>query len=162
MNQDFDVEIMNRALILAENAAAIGEVPVGAIVTCDDRVISEAFNLKESTQNPIGHAEVLAIQAAAKAKNNWRLSDCTLYVTLEPCILCVGAITQSRIGRVVYGTPDPKAGAIESVYQIFQDRKLNHFPVVSAGVLQNESSLVLKKFFRKLRLDRLSEVHLNS
>lgn len=142
---------MARALELAALAYEKNEIPVGALIVCDGNVVAEAFNLKETTNNPLGHAETLAIQKASESKNSWRLADCTLYVTLEPCLMCVGAITHSRIKRIVYGASDPKAGAIESVYQIFDDKKLNHRPEVSAGILNNQCSEILTNFFKKLR-----------
>lgn len=157
MTNELDSIFMRQALALARKAAKLNEVPIGAVITCNNVVVAEAFNLKESTQNPIGHAEILAIQEASLLKSNWRLSDCTLYVTLEPCILCVGAIIQARVSRVVYGAKDPKAGAIESVYQIFEDKKLNHTPTIESGVLENESAVLLKSFFKALRETHLSQ-----
>ncbi len=148
---------MQKALKMAELAETLDEVPVGALLVCDNEIIAETHNLKESNQDPLGHAELLAIKSASAVKNTWRLSDCTLYVTLEPCLMCVGAIAHARIGRLVYGARDPKAGAIESVYKIFEEKKLNHTPQeIIGGVLEQECSLLLKNFFKKLRFSPLS------
>ncbi|MFK8137865.1 MAG: tRNA adenosine(34) deaminase TadA [Bdellovibrionales bacterium] len=142
---------MNHCLDLAKEAKGMGEVPVGAIIVHKDRIVGQAFNRKEIDQNPIAHAELLAIQEASRNLGRWRLSNCTLYVTLEPCIMCTGAIIQSRVERVVYGTPDAKAGAIESVYKVFEDNKLNHKAEVVSGVSKEPSSKILKEFFSELR-----------
>ncbi len=142
---------MEKALDLAEIAANQGEVPVGAIIVKDGQVISQAHNTRESSQNPLEHAEITAIQGASKKLKSWRLINCTLYVTLEPCCMCAGAIVNSRIERVVYAVKDPKAGAIGSVYEICLDGKLNHSPEVISGVLASESSRLLRSFFANLR-----------
>ncbi len=146
-----DIGFMKRALDLATQAALEGEVPVAALIVCDRQLVAEVANLKESGFDPLGHAEIRAIQLAAKALGRWRLSGCTLYVTLEPCTMCAGAIVHSRVDRVVYGAKDPKAGAVESLYQILSDPRLNHAPEVVAGVLADESSALLKSFFRARR-----------
>lgn len=146
-----DEHWMRRALELADRAAAQGEIPVGAVIVQGDEIVAEASNLKELNQDPLGHAEIIAIQAAAKKLGRWRLSGCTLYVTLEPCTMCSGAIIHSRVDRVVYGATDPKAGAVRSLYQILTDPRLNHAPQVTAGVLESECSSQLKAFFRALR-----------
>ena len=116
--------------------------------------VAEAGNLKEACQDALGHAEVRAIQFACQTLGRWRLEDCTLYVTLEPCVMCAGAIIHARVGRVVYGTIDPKAGAVESLYQILDDSRLNHSPIVNSGVLASECSHQLRDFFRGLRQKR--------
>jgi tRNA(adenine34) deaminase len=146
-----DERWMRRALELADAASARGEIPVGAVIVCDGAIIAESGNLKEASQDPLGHAEVIAIREAARALGRWRLSGCTLYVTLEPCTMCSGAIIHARLDRVVYAATDPKAGAVSSLYQILADPRLNHAPLVEAGVLQEEASLQLKNFFRALR-----------
>lgn len=157
-----DQKWMKTALKLAEEAQALGEVPVGALVVqtkdlktgenlVEPVLISKAFNNRESAQNPVGHAELLAISEASKKLNRWRLTGCTLYVTLEPCVMCAGAIVLSRIDRVVFGAHDPKAGAIESIYKIFFDKKLNHTPKVTSGVCSEEAGALLKNFFLKKR-----------
>lgn len=142
---------MRRALELAAASARLGEIPVGAVIVQENQLIAEAGNLKESNQDPLGHAEVIAIRRAAEKLGRWRLSGCTLYVTLEPCTMCAGAIIHARLDRVVYAAIDPKAGAIESLYKILADPRLNHSPVVDAGILRDEASTQLKSFFRELR-----------
>ena len=143
-----DKEGIKLALIEAQKAFDLKEVPVGAVITKGNEVISRAFNQKESTHQPTGHAEILAIQQAAQKLSNWRLSGCTLYVSLEPCLMCGGAILQSRISRVVIGALDLKAGAVFSLYQILSDQRLNHRPEVVGHVLESECSSILKKFFQ--------------
>ena len=142
---------IRKCLRLANRAQERGEVPVGAVIVCDGKVIARGFNTRETKNNPLGHAEIEVIRKASKSLGRWRLSDCTLYVTLEPCVMCAGAIVQSRIGRVVYGAKDPKAGAVESLYCVLGDKRLNHRPVVESGVLADECKKMLKDFFLKLR-----------
>ena len=150
-NSAIDEMWMRRALSLAAQAAAIGEIPVGAVVIYQGKAIAESGNRKESTNDPLGHAETLAIREAAMRLGRWRLSGCTLYVTLEPCAMCAGAVIQARLDRVVYATPDPKAGAVRSLYNLLSDPRLNHTPQISEGILQFEAADLLKNFFRKLR-----------
>lgn len=142
---------MQRALGLARQAAQIGEVPVGALILSGTEVISEAFNLRESEARGIAHAELLAIDRACQRLGRWRLSGCTLIVTLEPCVMCAGAIVNSRLDRVVFGARDPKAGAVSSLYQILSDTRLNHRPEVIEGVLASEAGDLLSEFFRQRR-----------
>lgn len=151
-----DEKWMRRALVLADQAASLGEIPVGAVIICEGSVVAESGNLKESSGDPLGHAEVLVIREAARKLGRWRLSGCTLYVTLEPCTMCAGAIVHARLDRVVYAARDPKAGAVESLYQILADARLNHLPNVTPGVLHPEASEQLKAFFRDLRAKRSS------
>lgn len=146
-----DEKWMKIALEEASKAATLGEVPVGSLIVKGDELLGTAHNLRESQQSPIAHAEVLAIQQAASKLNSWRLLDCTLYVTLEPCTMCAGAIINARIPRLVYGTKDPKGGAVASLYQITEDSRLNHQVLVTEGVLADECAHLLKDFFRKLR-----------
>jgi tRNA(adenine34) deaminase len=146
-----DRHFMNLALDVAREAAARGEVPVGAILVENEQVIASSGNSKESEFDPLGHAEIRVIQAAAKALGRWRLTGCTLYVTLEPCTMCAGALVHARIDRVVYGATDPKAGAVESLYQILSDTRLNHRPIVSGGVLAEECGAILSDFFAARR-----------
>ena len=148
-----DERIMRRALELASAASEMGETPVGAVVvrTATGEVLSEAHNRREADNDPAGHAELLAMRAAAKAIGDWRLSDCTLYVTLEPCPMCAGLIVQARVGRVVYGATDPKAGAVDSLYRLCTDGRLNHRIEPVGGVLADESAALLKAFFKELR-----------
>ena len=142
---------MGKALILAKKAADQDEVPVGALVVLENKVVSSAFNKKEQWHTPIGHAEIIALHRAAKKLGRWRLSDATLYVTLEPCAMCAGALIQARIGRIVFATKDPKGGALGSVYEIGLDKKLNHTFTVTNGVLQEKAANLLKDFFKKKR-----------
>ncbi|MBK9040556.1 MAG: nucleoside deaminase [Bdellovibrionales bacterium] len=143
---------MRLALEMAKQGEAIGEVPVGAVIVCEGELVAKAHNLRESCLNPTYHAEVLAIQEASQKLGRWRLTGCELYVSLEPCVMCSGAIVQSRLDRVIYGARDPKAGAVESLYQILSDSRLNHRPLISGGILEEECSHILKTFFRRKRL----------
>jgi len=142
---------MQRALQLALAAAAEDEVPVGAIITCGDRIIAEAYNQREALKDPTAHAEMIAITQAAQAIGSWRLEACCLYVTLEPCPMCAGAIIQARIPTVVFGATDPKAGAAVSLYQMLQDERLNHRCEVHSGVLADPCSRILTEFFEAKR-----------
>jgi tRNA(adenine34) deaminase len=146
-----DEYFMRQALKLAEQAYANQEVPVGAVVVYEGRVIGKGYNQRQSLNDPTAHAEVLAITAAASSLGDWRLSGATLYVTLEPCIMCSGAIILSRVDRVVYGASDPKAGAVESLYKLLSDDRLNHRPQLTSGILAAECSAILTDFFRQQR-----------
>jgi len=146
-----DVRMMRRALVLARRAGRLGEVPVGAVVVHEGRVIGAGRNTREADADPLGHAELAAIRAAAARLGDWRLNDCTLYVTLEPCPMCAGAIVNARVGRLVYGAADPKMGAVHTLYQICTDRRLNHRVAVRAGLLAAESADLLRRFFRQRR-----------
>lgn len=148
---DQDQKWMKRALELAAESARQGEVPIGALVVHDGQVIAEAANLKETKHDPLGHAEILVIREAARRLGRWRLTGCSLYVTLEPCTMCAGAIIHARLDRLVYATADPKAGAVISLYRILEDSRLNHAPEVVGGVMESEASLQLKEFFKELR-----------
>jgi tRNA(adenine34) deaminase len=142
---------MEYALKLAKKAAGCGEVPVGAVVVKNNAIIGEGFNQRESKQDPLLHAELIAIGDAARHMNAWRLSDATLYVTLEPCLMCAGAIVNARIPRVVFAAMDPKAGACGSLYSVHEDTRLNHRYLVQTGLRSEESSKLLKDFFRARR-----------
>jgi tRNA(adenine34) deaminase len=142
---------MDRALGLARQAAALGEVPVGAVAVKDGQVLGEGFNRREADKDPLAHAEVLALQAAARSLGAWRLTGVTLYVTLEPCAMCAGALVQSRLTRLVFGTVDPKAGAVGSLYDLARDARHNHRVEVLSGVKSEECGALLKTFFRALR-----------
>jgi tRNA(adenine34) deaminase len=146
-------EAMRLALAEAVAAAAREEIPVGAVVL-DERgeVLSAAGNDRESTADPTGHAEILALRRAAAARGEWRLSGCTLVVTLEPCTMCAGAAVQARVDRIVYGAVDEKGGAVGSLWDVVRDRRLNHRPEVVMGVLAQECSAVLKRFFATRRI----------
>ena len=142
-----DEVFMQMALAEAEQARAEDEVPVGAIIVYQDRVIASAHNQRERLNDPTAHAEMIAITQAAEVLGSWRLLECTLFVTLEPCPMCAGAIVQARIPTVIYGTTDPKAGACHSVYQITEDERLNHRATVMGGVLKDECRVLLQEFF---------------
>ena len=142
---------MRRAIAEARKAEKIDEVPVGAVIVYQEKIIARAYNKRVSSQLTASHAEMLAIQKANKVLNSWRLDDCDLYVTLEPCPMCAGAIHQSRIGRVFYGAPDPKAGFMGSKANIFEVKGLNHYPEITGGILEEECSMLLKDFFKKIR-----------
>ncbi|MFD4141158.1 tRNA adenosine(34) deaminase TadA [Streptomyces sp. NPDC058572] len=146
---------MRLALDEAERAAQAGDVPVGAVVlAADGSVLATGHNEREATGDPTAHAEVLAIRRAAARIGEWRLTDCTLVVTLEPCTMCAGAIVQSRVARVIYGARDEKAGAAGSLWDVVRDRRLNHRPEVVLGVLEKECSAQLRSFFRDRATDR--------
>ena len=151
-----DLAMMQRALALASQAAAIGEVPVGAVVyrTATGEVLSQAHNRREIDADPSAHAEFIAMREAARVLGDWRLSGCTLVVTLEPCPMCAGMIVNARADRVVYGAADPKAGAVRTLMRVADDERLNHRAEVVAGVLDHESSAMLKGFFTALRARR--------
>ncbi|MHC4990949.1 MAG: tRNA adenosine(34) deaminase TadA [Planctomycetota bacterium] len=146
-----DLAMMRRAIQLATEAAGEGEVPVGAVVYRGETVIAEAANNREATKDPVGHAELLAMSEAGRRLEEWRLSDCSLAVTLEPCPMCAGAMVNARLGRVIYGARDPKAGACHTLYSIPTDRRLNHEVEVIGDVLADECSALLKDFFRARR-----------
>jgi len=142
---------MQLALEQAHEAAALGEVPIGAVVAAGEQVVAAAGNRRETDRDPAAHAEFLAIEAAAHALDRWRLSDCTVYVTLEPCVMCAGLMQQARIARCVYGASDPKAGALGTLYDLHADERLNHSFAVTSGVLAEESAALLTGFFRERR-----------
>ena len=146
-----DVFWMEKALELARQASEVGEVPVGAILVKDGKCIAAAHNQREQSGNPIAHAEMLAIQEASRQLGNWRLIGTVLYVTLEPCPMCAGAIVMARIPKVVYAAQDPKAGAAGTLYNIVQDPRLNHQVELISGVCAEESSALLKSYFKNLR-----------
>lgn len=148
-----DEKYMKEALRLAKKAAAMGEVPVGAVVVQDGKVIARGYNRREIDQNGLAHAELTAIQQACKKLNSWRLEGCTLYVTLEPCPMCTGAIINTRIERVVLGATDPKGGAMGGVTDLLA-HPWNHHPEVTKGVLEEECSTLLKDFFKELRAQK--------
>ena len=146
-----DMKMMARALKLGQEAGAVGEVPVGALVVLDGRIISEAYNLRETLNDPTAHAERLALTLAGRSLGRWRLDGCTLYVTLEPCAMCAGAISLSRIERIVYGASDPKAGACRSLYRLVDDPRFNHRVRQDSGVLAKDCGLLLSDFFQERR-----------
>ena len=146
-----DIQFMHMALDQAQKAAELDEVPIGAVVVRNGKVLASACNRRETDADPAGHAEFLALKQASEALGVWRLSDCTVYVTLEPCVMCAGLMHQARIGRCVFGAFDPKAGALGSLYQVNADERLNHVFEVTPGVCAEESSQLLKSFFKEKR-----------
>jgi tRNA(adenine34) deaminase len=148
---DVDETHMRRCLALAAEAQALGEVPIGCVVVHEGVVVGEGFNRREVDHDPLGHAEIRAIAQAAARLGRWRLSGCTLYVTLEPCFMCAGALVNARVDRLVYGALDPKAGAVASLGAVCSDARLNHRMQITGGVLEAECGAVLKAFFQRLR-----------
>lgn len=149
-----DEKYMQIALKEAEKAEKKGEVPIGAVIVHEDKVIATGYNHRETTQTTLSHAELIAIEKANKVLKSWRLEDCILYVTLEPCPMCAGAIVQSRIKRVVYGASDPKAGCAGTLMNLLQEDMFNHQVEVTSGVLKEECSALLSDFFRQLRKEK--------
>jgi tRNA(adenine34) deaminase len=146
-----DIYFMRLAFEEAEAAFDADEVPVGAVIVQGDAVIARTHNRRESSNDPTGHAELLAIRVASQKLQRWRLSDTTLYVTKEPCIMCAGTMVNARLGRVVYGCRDEKGGAVDSLYKLLSDERLNHQVEVVSGVLEDLCAEILKKFFQKRR-----------
>lgn len=152
---DNDQRWMRLALHEAEIALAEDEVPVGAVIVHDGLVIAAAHNQREQLRDPTAHAEIIALTQAAAALGTWRLEDCMMYVTLEPCPMCAGALVQARVPRVVYGAADPKAGAVESLYRLLDDPRLNHRALVVGGVMAEECGSILTRFFQQRRKERM-------
>ncbi len=151
-----DERFMRRALELARAAAGRGDVPVGAVLVREGRILGEGANRREVDADPVAHAEVVALREACRAARRWRVDGSTLYVTLEPCPMCAGALVNARVGRLVYGASDPKAGAVRSLYRICDDARLNHRLEVVEGVLAEPCGQVLREFFQKARARRAS------
>jgi len=149
-----DETYMALALAEARRAEELGEVPIGAVIVCDGAVVATGYNRREIDHDPAGHAEFMAIREASAKLERWRLSDCTVYVTLEPCPMCAGLMHQARVGRCVFAAPDPKAGALGSLYDLHDDQRLNHRFDVTSGVLETQSAELLRAFFRRLRDER--------
>ncbi len=148
---DKDVYFLRLALEEASLAFAEGEIPVGAVLVDDGKIIAKAHNQKENIKDPTGHAEILALRYGSKELDNWRFSNATLYVTKEPCIMCAGAMVNARLGRLVYGCKDEKSGAVDSLYSLLSDKRLNHQVEVVSGVLEEECSEILQRFFKYRR-----------
>jgi tRNA(adenine34) deaminase len=146
-----DRDFMRLALAEAERAGAIGEVPIGAVVVRDGEVVGRGHNRRETDGDPLAHAEILALRQAAAATEGWRLVGCALYVTLEPCAMCAGALVNARVERLVFGAPDPKAGYCGSLGNLVQDPRLNHRMAVVGGILEEECATLLRSFFAELR-----------
>jgi tRNA(adenine34) deaminase len=149
-NED-DIYFMKFALEEANRAFNEGEVPVGAVLVIGGNIIAKRHNLRETSKDPIGHAEILVLSSGAKKNSSWRLTDATLYVTKEPCIMCSGAMINARLGRLVYGCKDEKGGAVDSLYNLLSDKRLNHQVEVVSGVLEDECARILQFFFRSRR-----------
>lgn len=146
-----DHDYMQHALHLAKQAEAVGEVPVGAVLVLDDTIIAETYNQPINLHDPCAHAEILALRAGAKALQNYRLLNTTLYVTLEPCAMCAAALIHARVKRVVYAAPDPKSGAVVSCLQLFDAPFINHRVQYESGLLADEARALLQNFFRRRR-----------
>jgi tRNA(adenine34) deaminase len=151
-NDDKDIELMQEALREAEIAYSHQEIPIGAVIVYQNKIIARAHNRKEELQDPTAHAEILALQQTARYLGSWHLEGIDLYVTLEPCPMCSYAMVQARIKRLIFGTPDPKAGAAGSIINIIQDKRFNHQIEVTNGVLEEECRLILQRFFQEKRL----------
>jgi tRNA(adenine34) deaminase len=152
--QDKDQKWMAYALSLADKAESFGEIPVGAVIVKDNKIVAEGWNLSIINHNACAHAEIMAIQSAGQKIQNYRLIDCTLYVTLEPCAMCAGALVHARIKRLVYGAGDYKTGAAGSVFNLVQSEQLNHQLEVTAGVFAEESATKISAFFKRRRLEK--------
>lgn len=150
-----DSYYIKRALVEAQKAFDINEVPVGCVIVYQDKIIARGYNQRETKQNSLAHAEIMTIQKACKKLGTWRLEDCTMYITLEPCAMCSGAIIQSRIPKVIYGAYDYRFGAHKSITQLF-DVKFNHQVDIQGGVLEEECSEIIRSFFKKIRNDKKS------
>ena len=146
-----DEKYMKLALKEAQKAASLDEVPVGALIVLNDKVIAKAHNLREKSNDPTSHAEINAIRKASKKLDSWRLEGATIYVTVEPCSMCAGALLQCRIARIVYGALDPKGGAIESSLELFKAKNINHHPELCGGVLKEECSSIISNYFKSKR-----------
>jgi tRNA(Arg) A34 adenosine deaminase TadA len=151
LGHTIDEKFMSLALAEARKAEGLGETPVGAVLIIGNEVISAAHNMREAWQDPAAHAELLAIREASARLGAWRLTDATLYVTLEPCLMCAGALVLARVGRLVYGCRDPKAGVLGSVYDVVRDGRLNHTFRITPGILEEDCRKVLQRFFEKVR-----------
>ena len=147
---DKEIKYMKEAIKEAKKAYLIGEIPVGAIIVYKDKIIARGYNKRETNNQAIDHAEIIAIKKASKKLNSWRLDDCTLYITLEPCVMCSGAIIQSRISKVIYGAYDNRFGCHKSITNLF-DIKFNHNVLINGGILEEECSSLIKSFFKELR-----------
>jgi tRNA(adenine34) deaminase len=151
MCMENDIYFMRIAFEEAALAFIEGEVPVGAILVKDGNVIAKAHNYRETSKDPTGHAEILVLRSGINKNNNWRLTNATLYVTKEPCIMCAGAMVNARLGRLVYGCKDEKGGAVDSLYKLLSDKRLNHQVNVVSGILENECADILQRFFKSRR-----------
>jgi len=152
-----DKQYMQMAIDQAYAAEEHGDVPIGCVIVYENRVVAKAHNQREQLHDPTAHAEIIALTQAAEFVGNWRLHGCTIYVTLEPCPMCAGAMVLGRLDRLVYGTDDPKTGAVKSLYNVVQDKRLNHQLEVTSGVLEDECRKQLQDFFRRRRAENASQ-----
>ena len=157
-----DERFMRAAIKQAKKAEEIDEVPIGCVITYEGKIIARGYNKRKKEKSTLAHAEIAAIRKACRKMGDWRLEGCTMYVTLEPCPMCAGAIVMSRVDRVVYGSTDAKAGACESVFNIPGNPTLNHRPEITAGVLQQECADIMKRFFKMRREQRKAEKQKNN
>ena len=146
-----EIRFMKEAIKEAKKAELIDEVPIGCVIVKDDRIVVRGHNVRETKKTPLGHAEIIAIDKASKKLGAWRLQDCDIYITLEPCIMCAGAIIQSRIRHVYYGAKDPKGGAIESSINVLEAKSINHHPEITSGILEEECSNIISQYFKRKR-----------
>ncbi|MHC4386459.1 MAG: tRNA adenosine(34) deaminase TadA [Planctomycetota bacterium] len=153
-NLSTDEQYMQKAIDQAYIAEENGDVPIGCVIVHENRVIAKAYNQREQLNDPTAHAEIIALTQASEFIGNWRLHGCTIYVTLEPCPMCAGALVLGRLDRLVYGTNDPKTGAVKSLYNIVQDERLNHRLNVTSGVLEDECKKQLQDFFQRRRVEK--------
>ena len=147
-----EIRFMKEALKEAKKAELIDEVPIGCVIVKDDKIIARGHNVRETKKTPLGHAEIIAISKASKKLNAWRLQDCDIYITLEPCIMCSGAIIQSRIRHIYYGAKDSKGGAIESSINVLEAKNINHHPKITSGILKEECSNIISEYFKRKRM----------
>ncbi len=157
MTSKLDEKFMRTAITQADIAEQNGDVPIGAIIVYQNQIIGKAYNQREQLNDPTAHAEIIALTQAAAFMESWRLINCTIYVTLEPCPMCAGALVLARMKRLVYGCDDPKTGAVKSLYNIVQDQRLNHRLEVTSGVLADECSEQLQEFFQKRRIENKNQ-----
>ena len=152
-----EIRFMKEAIKEAKKAELIDEVPIGCVIVKDDKVIARGHNVRESKKTPLGHAEIIAIDKASKKLGAWRLQDCDIYITLEPCIMCMGAIIQSRIRNIYYGAKDYKGGAISSSINVLEARNINHHPNVEGGILEEECGSLISNYFKDKRMQKKNE-----
>ena len=153
LSSESDEGYMRAAIEAAKVALDSGDVPIGAVIVYEDKIIAKAYNQRQQLKDPTAHAEIIALTQAAAVLDSWRLNGCTIYVTLEPCCMCAGALVLARIDRLVYGCDDPKTGAVKSLYNIVQDERLNHRIEVTSGILVDDCSDLLRQFFVKRRIE---------
>lgn len=151
LEQQKDIFYMNKALELSKKAYEIDEIPIGCVIVLDDKIIGQGYNMRNSKKNTLHHAEIIAINEACESISDWRLEDCTMYVTVEPCAMCCGAILQGRVKRLVYGTKNKKGGCCGSILNILQDDRFNHIVDIKSGVLEDTCGHIMSDFFLKMR-----------